>query len=675
MDLSSDGALIALGGNRFVRVIDADSGAFLWSLQTGQRGARQVAFSPDGAMLLGVLSQPPGDDDSLRFWSLEDGEQRDLLPQMTSQVHFAAWSPDGTHVLTGHQDGLARLWDLTAGALAQTFTGHEDSISAVAFSPDGARILSASYDHTARVWDIATGQEVLQYEGHAGRLSAASFSPNGQLAATAANGSVHVWDAITGEQVKVLSMQTMLFGLAEELSWSPDGQRLSTSAGNFEGVVTLWNVETGVRPFTFDLMFDAMYPVISRILPDNQTLVTVSSFGQQLAWWDIATGERLRDVRGFPHGFQTTTMTYAPDGASILAAGMVDSSHFEPPFFQWQDYAVRVWDTATATNIHTLQGHGTRVETAVFTPDRTQIFTGSFDRTIRVWDADTGDLLDVFEGFAEGIRRIVFSPDGSRIAVGFYNDSFSVFDAHTTELAFTAPAGFIVDMAYTADGNGILLSESIPQGSSMDAARLRDAHSGEVIRVYGEGLVPSPFVIPTPDGAAILTAADTTATLWDIETGEVIREFPGHEHPIGAAAITPDGRYIVTGTLHQWWDRPRRNRALHVWDIDTGEEVRQFTVFPVNAIAISPDGERFTAALQTNSMPEILEWDISDINPYQVGDVNYDGVTNAVDVQLVINAALGLELPLGVRADRNFNGLVNAVDVQLVINAALGVEK
>ena len=56
-------------------------------------------------------------------------------------------------------------------------------------------------------------------------------------------------------------------------------------------------------------------------------------------------------------------------------------------------------------------------------------------------------------------------------------------------------------------------------------------------------------------------------------------------------------------------------------------------------------------------------------NPY---DINLDGDVNALDVQLVINAALGNSIaPLN--ADVNGDGSINAVDVQLVINAALGI--
>ena len=55
------------------------------------------------------------------------------------------------------------------------------------------------------------------------------------------------------------------------------------------------------------------------------------------------------------------------------------------------------------------------------------------------------------------------------------------------------------------------------------------------------------------------------------------------------------------------------------------------------------------------------------------GDVNYDGVVDAIDVQLVINGALGLNIGT-VNADVNGDGHVDAVDIQKTINAVLGLK-
>lgn len=62
-----------------------------------------------------------------------------------------------------------------------------------------------------------------------------------------------------------------------------------------------------------------------------------------------------------------------------------------------------------------------------------------------------------------------------------------------------------------------------------------------------------------------------------------------------------------------------------------------------------------------------------DTAPPPVGpeDVNNSGAVDAVDIQLTINAALGID-PGGAETDVNGDGDTNAVDIQQVINAALG---
>lgn len=74
-----------------------------------------------------------------------------------------------------------------------------------------------------------------------------------------------------------------------------------------------------------------------------------------------------------------------------------------------------------------------------------------------------------------------------------------------------------------------------------------------------------------------------------------------------------------------------------------------------------------------NGIPN-AEWIAQGGNPLQSRpeDVTFSGDVTAVDVQFVINAALGLDIA-PVNADVNNDNAVDAVDVQLVINAALGV--
>ena len=50
-------------------------------------------------------------------------------------------------------------------------------MTSAAFSPDGTRVITASDDHTARVWDAATGKPFVLALEHHGEVRSAAFSP------------------------------------------------------------------------------------------------------------------------------------------------------------------------------------------------------------------------------------------------------------------------------------------------------------------------------------------------------------------------------------------------------------------------------------------------------------------------------------------------------------------
>ena len=58
------------------------------------------------------------------------------------------------------------MWDAATGAEVAVLKGHENWVSSAAFSPDGTRVVTASRDKTARVWDSATGAGNVVLKGH-----------------------------------------------------------------------------------------------------------------------------------------------------------------------------------------------------------------------------------------------------------------------------------------------------------------------------------------------------------------------------------------------------------------------------------------------------------------------------------------------------------------------------
>jgi hypothetical protein len=79
-------------------------------------------------------------------------------------------------------------------------------------------------------------------------------------------------------------------------------------------------------------------------------------------------------------------------------------------------------------------------------------------------------------------------------------------------------------------------------------------------------------------------------------------------------------------------------------------------------------GQSVTGSLTLGAFDAIVL--LADTISLYTCDINGDGVVNVVDVQRIINEALGVSTPVH---DLNNDGVVNVVDVQIVINAALGL--
>jgi WD40 repeat protein len=175
---------------------------------------RAAAFSPDGTRILTA-----GQDKLIILWDAATGRRAHTLQGHTIAVLCAAFNRDGTRVVSGsggyldkdvHHVGGLTTWDARTGAVLLSIKGHEQSVFAVAFSPDGRRVVSASADRSVKVWDVDTGQELLSVSGQPGEVRTLAFSPNGQYLATGGqDGAVKVWDARGDDRLRKLVRPTV----------------------------------------------------------------------------------------------------------------------------------------------------------------------------------------------------------------------------------------------------------------------------------------------------------------------------------------------------------------------------------------------------------------------------------------------------------------------------------
>lgn len=276
--------LLATGGeDRSVRLWDWRTGRELFRFGDHAGSIGSVGFSRDGSRLLAEALHRGG---SIRVWDVpgrrllldlggstcletastlspdgrllvvrsEDLAVASLVPIAEPDhgrrlighgdfVSSAAWSPDGSLVMTGSYDATAAIWEAASGRLAHRLTGHGDRVLRVAFSSDGRIAASGSADGTVRLWDAASGAGLVTLEGHAGAVRHLAFQPDGPLLATGSDDvSVTLWDTRSGRQ------HAEIRGHAYQIrvvAFTPDGQRLVTGAS--DGLLRVWRVLDGAE--------------------------------------------------------------------------------------------------------------------------------------------------------------------------------------------------------------------------------------------------------------------------------------------------------------------------------------------------------------------------------------------------------------------------------------------
>src|SRR5262249_47761309 len=83
-------------------------------------------------------------------------------------------------------------------------TGHREPLCALAWSPDGKRLVSGGVWGELLLWDAAAGRLIRTQTGHTTPLKSASWSCHGAVASVGEDGTVRVWNAVSGRTRAVI---------------------------------------------------------------------------------------------------------------------------------------------------------------------------------------------------------------------------------------------------------------------------------------------------------------------------------------------------------------------------------------------------------------------------------------------------------------------------------------
>lgn len=305
-------------------------------------------------------------------------EAKSLLSGHKKWASCLTYSPDGTIIVTGNEDGV-HLWDAITGQHKATYKGHTSIVSSVALSPDSITIVGGSVDRKVHFWKAETGQynrHHIENHIHASILAnrpkksllefvtSAIYSPDGTIIASAINEySIHLWNASTGQHINSLIGHT---DFIHSIAFSPDGNTIASASS--DKTVRLWDVITGKQKSTLVGHTDKVYSVA--FSPDGKTIATGAWYkDSKVRLWDVITGSPITVLGNHE---LVLAIAYSPDGSTLATSSSKD---------------LRLWDTSTRLLKNTFTGHTGRIDSITFSPDGNAIATNSMmDGTMILWD-------------------------------------------------------------------------------------------------------------------------------------------------------------------------------------------------------------------------------------------------------------------------------------------------
>jgi WD40 repeat protein/tRNA A-37 threonylcarbamoyl transferase component Bud32 len=570
---------------------------YLWRLSQRPSGSTQlerIFRDPEGkgeVYCVAVALREPllataGQDGLVRIWDWETGSLRRSLRGHTSEVNWAAFSPDGTTLASAGDDGVVKPWDVATGQEKAELVKAPHKAVVTAFSPDGKLVAACFDDGTVHCWDLPARQERAAWRAHEQRIEFLAFSPDGKVLATASE-SLKLCDVKTGCLQETFAPQAL-------------GRIQCVAFAHFSPHMALTNLGASIIRDRSTLQSHHLghdYGAITRSLAfslDDRLVAQADERGA-VRLWDTRSGQLRADVQA--HDGRAWCVAFSPHDGRLATAG--------------QDGTAKRWHLEDWSGRKQLWA-GPSLGRLAFSPDGSKLAIG-YDRgqgkmSIDVYDRKTWSLVKTLSApLACYFQFLTFSPDGQTLAAsnrGGIVSLWDLMDGQQRQIPVCEPSA-LSPAQHLSCGSGAAFA---PDGRSLyvcgpdGVVRLLDMATGRLLRNLTPPTGGCLGLFPSSNGQLGVTRApDGAFIVWDLNSGRERVRTPTPQRSGLRLAVSPDGRLVAQAATKE---------MIELWDVDSGQQRAVLLGHHgmVLKLEFSPDGKTLASCSEAG---EIKLWNIA----------------------------------------------------------------
>ncbi|MHA1932058.1 MAG: WD40 domain-containing protein, partial [Promethearchaeota archaeon] len=394
--------IISGSDDKSIKIWDFYTGEEITSLEQHSDSVSSVFYSPIGNCFISSSG-----DQTVKVWD-NKYELIQTFEGHSKDVSSVAITPDGKYAISGSQDGYLKIWGLDFGGVFKYIKGHSENVNSVAVSSDGKLAVSGLSNKTLIVWDLSDGTLIKTLSGHTDIISSVAFSPGGNFVVSASHdNTLKIWLIDTGETWATLAGHD---DAVTSVAASSDKEYIVS--GSKDKTIIIWGSKTGT---VIKKLKGHSKAITSIDISPNSEFIVSGSEDNTINIWSMKKGKLIRTLEG--HTGEVTSVTFSPDG-QLIASGS-------------KDQTVKIWKAETGEIDYTFDKIHSPVTTVTISTDGNFIACGTEDNIIRVWSMFEKILTSYY--YLSKVNSAKFIPDRTQIMAGYNSGDVLIWDLLTEE--------------------------------------------------------------------------------------------------------------------------------------------------------------------------------------------------------------------------------------------------